>query len=134
MNVGEPGASQPGKGTSPVARSVLIIDDNRDAAAAMAMLVELLGSEAHVAHSSATGIELAREIRPQVVLLDISLPDQDGYATCRVLRAGLGAATRIIAITGWCEPEDRQRAVDAGFDAYVTKPPDPVVIERHLRG
>jgi len=115
-----------------VARNVVIIDDNHDGARALAMLVKALGGVAHVAHDGASGVTLVREVRPQVVLLDIGLPDLDGYEACRRIRAELGHATRIIAVTGWGQPEDKQRASEAGFDAHVTKPPDPGTLRRCL--
>jgi CheY-like chemotaxis protein len=71
-------------------------------------------------------------VRPQVVLLDIGLPDLDGYEACRRIRAELGRSTRIIAISGWGQTEDKRRAVEAGFDAHVTKPPDPGTLRRYL--
>ena len=105
-------------------RRVLIIDDNQDAARALAMLIEVLGGQPTVAHDGETGLARLAEVRPHAVLLDIGLPGLDGYETCRRIRALLGAGVTILAVTGWGQSEDRQRAIDAGFDAHVTKPPD----------
>jgi signal transduction histidine kinase len=113
-------------------RNVVVIEDNRDGARAMSMLIRALGAVAHVAHDGTSGVELVRQVRPQVVLLDIGLPDVDGYEACRQIRAELGKSTRIIAVSGWGQSEDKRRAVEAGFDAHVTKPPDPSTLRRYL--
>ncbi len=67
-----------------------------------------------------------------VVLLDISLPDMDGYEVARQIRARHGQAIRLIALSGWSEEEDRRRAREAGFDHYLTKPAQPEALERLL--
>jgi CheY-like chemotaxis protein len=126
--VAAPPPAEPAKAV----RNVVIIEDNRDGARSLAMLIRALGGTAHIAHDGTTGIALAREIRPQVVLLDIGLPDVDGYEACRQIRADLGRTARIIAVTGWGQTEDKQRAHEAGFDAHVTKPPDPATLRRYL--
>jgi len=82
--------------------------------------------------TGATGVALVREVRPQVVLLDVGLPDLDGYEVCRQIRGELGRAARIIAVTGWGQAADKQRAAEAGFDAHVTKPADPGTLRRYL--
>ena len=124
----EPVPTEPAKAI----RNVVIIEDNRDGARAIAMLVRALGGTAHVAHDGASGIALVREVKPQVVLLDISLPDLDGYEACRQIRSELGRATRIIALSGWGQLDDKRRAVEAGFDAHVSRPPDPGTLRRYL--
>jgi PAS domain S-box-containing protein len=102
---------------------VLIIDDNRDAAKTMAMLVEELGASTRIAHDATSGLQALDESMPDVVFLDIGMPGIDGYETCRQMRRRpSNKAPVIIAVTGWGQPQDKQRALDAGFDAHLTKP------------
>jgi CheY-like chemotaxis protein len=102
---------------------VLIIDDNRDAANTMAMLVEQLGGAARIAHDAMSGLQALDDAVPDVVFLDIGMPGIDGYETCRQMRRRpANKAMVIIAVTGWGQPQDKQRALDAGFDGHLTKP------------
>lgn len=101
---------------------VLIVDDNKDAADALAHLLSHHGSEVRVSYLAEPAINLLGEFDPAIVLLDIGLPFMDGYEACRRMRAMKGGAVRIVAVTGWGQESDRQRAVDAGFDAHLTKP------------
>ena len=107
------------------ARRVLIVEDNPDAAESLQVLLELLGHEVRVAYTGPDGVRAADEWRPDVVLCDIGLPDVDGYEVARQIRSdpSLGT-TRLIALSGYAQPEDRRRARDAGFDAHMAKPPD----------
>ena len=106
---------------------VLIVDDNEDAAECLLMLLELQGHEAHVVHNGADGIERARALAPDVVLLDIGLPDLDGYQVAAHLRhEHAGRVPWLVAITGFGAAEDRLRAQDAGFDRHLVKPVSPV--------
>jgi CheY-like chemotaxis protein len=108
-----------------VASRVLIIDDNRDAANTMAMLVDELGGSTRMAHDAASGLAAVEEYRPDIVFLDIGMPDIDGYEACRRLRQRPSEKGMVIvAVTGWGQPQDKQRALDAGFDAHLTKPVD----------
>ena len=103
-------------------RTVLVVDDNRDAADSLATLLRLGGHEVTVAHDGYRALELASCHRPAVVLLDIGLPGLDGYEVCRRLR-GLGLVdARIIAMTGYGQERDRQRSAEAGFDLHTVKP------------
>lgn len=104
---------------------VLVIDDNRDGANVMAMLVESFGGTARTAYDGESGLAKLREFRPSVVLLDIGMPGMDGYEVCRRIRAQLGGAVGVVALTGWGHEKDKQAAVEAGFDAHLTKPADP---------
>ena len=112
------------KGDGP--RRVLIVDDNQDAANTLAELLQMLGSEVAVAHDGAAAVEQVAQFAPDVVLLDIGLPDIDGYEVARRIR-GLekGHQPRLIALTGWGQDEDKRLAADAGFDEHWTKPVDP---------
>jgi PAS domain S-box-containing protein len=104
---------------------VLVIDDNRDGADILGILIEEQGGVARVAYDGDSGLLTARAFKPDVVLLDIGLPDMDGHEVCRRLRAQFGAVLGIIALTGWGQEQDKQRALDSGFDAHLTKPADP---------
>ena len=103
-------------------RRILVVDDNRDSAESMAMLLRLRGHEVAVAHDAHRAIELAAEMEPTVVLLDIGLPEMDGYEVCRRLRAQGMEDAQIIAMTGYGQERDRQRSIEAGFDAHTVKP------------
>jgi CheY-like chemotaxis protein len=102
-------------------RRVLVVDDNADAADSLALLLGLQGHQTESVHGAHQAIERARAFAPDVVLLDIGLPEMDGYEVARRLRAE-GTAGVLIALTGYAQPEDVRRAEAAGFDAHVTKP------------
>ncbi|HEX2545977.1 MAG TPA: ATP-binding protein [Ramlibacter sp.] len=117
-------AAAPGSGSSSRKR-VLVVDDNADAADTLSMLLETLGHATRTAGDGATAMERFDEFRPEVVLLDIGLPDVDGYEVARRLRAKAGNTFRLVALTGWGQAEDKKRAAGAGFDQHWTKPVDP---------
>ena len=97
------------------------------------MLIEELGSETRIAHDGETGLTAIAEFRPDVVLLDIGMPGMDGYETCKQIRGEpFGSDLLIVALTGWGQEQDKSRAAEAGFDAHITKPADPAVLERIL--
>lgn len=107
-------------------RRVLIVDDNQDAANSLAMLLEIDGHEVKVAYDGRSALPLAATFQPEVALLDIGMPDMDGYALARALRqTPAGATIYLVAVTGWGQQEDRQRSNAAGFDEHLTKPVDP---------
>jgi PAS domain S-box-containing protein len=105
------------------ARRVLIVDDNHDAADSLAVVLRFEGHAALVAYSAQDAIEAVATSQPEFVLLDIGLPNMDGYEVARRIRAS-GASARIIALTGYGQLEDRQRSKDAGFAAHLVKPVD----------
>jgi PAS domain S-box-containing protein len=112
---------------------VLIVDDNQDAANSMAMLVQALGGTAHTAYDAVSGLGALAEFRPDIVVLDIGMPGVDGYELCQQIRRR--PADRhivVIALTGWGHPQDKQRALDVGFDAHLTKPVDPAAFQELL--
>lgn len=123
--VSTPVAERPARTDSPdqpPSRRILLVDDNRDAAASLAMILRVSGHHVSVAHDGPEALEIASAERPAVVLLDIGLPGMDGYEVCRRLRElGLKQA-RIIAMTGYGQDRDRQRSQDAGFDLHTVKP------------
>jgi signal transduction histidine kinase len=104
---------------------VLVVDDNQDAADSIGLLIEDFGAEVRVAYDGASALATLKDFDPSLVLLDIGLPDLDGYEACRQIRGIKGGAVSIVAVTGWGQDEDRRRALDAGFDAHLTKPVDP---------
>ena len=105
---------------------VLIIEDNVDAAVSLRDLIQMLGGhEVHVAHDGEAGIAAAREQQPHVILCDIGLPVMGGYEVARRIRfGGVAPGARLIALTGYASPEDIDRALRAGFDYHIAKPPD----------
>jgi len=108
-----------------VSRRVLIVEDSADARAAMRSLVRMWGHEVVVAEDGASGVERAREFRPEVALLDIGLPGLDGYQVAKMVRESLGPDVCLIALTGYGQAEDRERARLAGFDRHLVKPVEP---------
>jgi CheY-like chemotaxis protein len=93
------------------------------------VLLRSLGHETRVAHDGMTALDIAREFRPEVILLDIGMPGLDGYEVARRLRAmNQGQTFRIVAITGWGQEADRLRSKEAGFDLHLVKPVDPRVL------
>jgi CheY-like chemotaxis protein len=113
-----------------VVHRILVADDNKDAADSLAMLLELAGHEVRVAHNGRAALALAQAFRPNTALLDIGMPDMNGYEVAKELRREpWGAQIRLIALTGWGQDSDRQTASRAGFNHHVTKPVDPVALE-----
>jgi signal transduction histidine kinase/CheY-like chemotaxis protein len=124
QGIDTPGVSAPGE-AAPVRRRILIADDNRDAAASLAMLLELQGHEVRVAHLGRTALSLAQAYRPDTAVLDIGMPDLSGYEVARLLRQEPWAENMyLIALTGWGQDADRRQAMDAGFDQHMVKPVD----------
>jgi len=106
-------------------RRVLVIEDNPDAAATLAAVLELSGHHVEVAYDGASGIARARSFRPEIAICDIGLPEMDGYAVARAFRADpLLEQVYMIAISGYARDADVQRAIAAGFDQHLAKPPD----------
>ena len=103
-------------------RHILIVEDNRDGRESLAMLLGMLGHRLDVAEDGRRGVEVALAVRPDVALIDIGLPDLNGFEVASQVRAGLGKGVLLVALTGHTQPEDRQRALDAGFDAHLAKP------------
>ncbi|MEO8064048.1 MAG: ATP-binding protein [Pseudomonadota bacterium] len=116
--------------TSSAPRRILVVDDNVDAAASLAMLLELDGHTLRVADNGDDALIVAEEFVPDVVFLDIGLPTINGYEVARRLRANpqLPRNMRLIALTGWGTDEDRRRAQAAGFDQHLVKPVDPELL------
>jgi PAS domain S-box-containing protein len=123
--------AQAGSPEMPEAMRVLVVDDNPDAAEALAMALGMYGCDTRMAHTAQSALALTPSFGPDAVLLDIGLPDLNGYELARRLRSlPGGAGMTVIATTGWGQDKDRQRAFEAGCDHHLTKPID---VER-LRG
>jgi PAS domain S-box-containing protein len=117
--------SQPTSMPASSDKQVLVVDDNVDAALTLKMLLRTQGYTITLAHDGAQAIEMAKEVNPAIVLLDIGLPGMDGYAVARRLRAEPQFVNAVlIAISGYGQEEDRQRSREAGFDHHLVKPVD----------
>ena len=104
-------------------RRILVVDDNRDAADSLGMLLRSFGAEVKVARDGRSALEAFDAWRPQAVLLDIGMPEMDGYEVARAIRARENASrVPLVALTGWGQEEDRRRAREAGFDHHLVKP------------
>ena len=113
---------------------VLIADDNKDAADSMGMLLDANGYEVHVVYDGLEAVEVANRMEPDAILLDIGMPKLNGYDAARSIRRQTWAArTVLIALTGWGQPEDRQRSAEAGFDRHLVKPVDLDALENAFR-
>jgi len=114
--------------------SVLVVEDDVDVARTLRALLELLGHRARVVHLGRDAIAAAREERPDVLLCDIGLPGGiDGYEVARRFRADASlSSVHLIAVTGWGHPDDRRKALEAGFNLHLTKPVGPDRLEAVL--
>ena len=107
----------------PQAHRVLVVDDNRDSATSLAMLLKLMGNETHTAYDGLEAVDAAGTFRPDVILLDIGLPKLNGYEACRRIREQPWSHGMVlVALTGWGRDEDRKESTDAGFNAHMVKP------------
>ncbi|HEY7308565.1 MAG TPA: ATP-binding protein [Gemmataceae bacterium] len=114
---------------------ILIVDDNRDSADSLAMLLRILGNDTRTAYDGQEGLEVAETFRPAVMLLDIGLPKLNGYEACRRIRdQSWGKNVVLIAVTGWGQEEDRRLSHEAGFDRHMVKPVDPQELMKLLAG
>lgn len=113
---------------------VLIVDDYPDSAASSELLLSLLGCVCRIAQTGEAALEIAAAFEPELVLLDIGLPDISGYDVARALRVRQRDRPLFLAaVTGWGQPQDRVRALAAGFDLHVLKPTDASTIQDILR-
>ncbi len=111
---------------------ILLIEDNADSRMSMALLLKLVGHQVVTAEDGKHGLAAARAAPPDVVFIDIGLPDMDGFEVARHLRTFLKENVYLVALTGFNAPEDRQRALDAGFNVHLTKPADLKTLEELL--
>jgi PAS domain S-box-containing protein len=116
-------------------RRVLVVDDNRDSAETMSILLDLMGHDTRRAHDGIEALETAQSFRPEVVLLDIGLPKLNGYEVCKRLREQpCGQDVIVVALTGWGQAEDQRRSREAGFDSHLVKPVEPARLEDLIAG
>jgi two-component system CheB/CheR fusion protein len=119
-------AAVEGAGGGPASLRILVVENNSQAAESLALLLGAWGYEVRVAYDGPAALQVAADWRPQAVLLDIGMPGMDGYEVARRLRGQEGmAGAVIVAVTGYGEEEDRQRAKEAGFDCHMLKPVPP---------
>jgi len=115
-------------------RRILLVEDNRDALESLAALLTLNGHQVRIASSGAQGLAMAAKLALDVAIIDIGLPDIDGYEMAAKLRHSASTrALRLIALTGYGTPEDRRRALNAGFDAHLAKPADVADLEKAMQ-
>jgi signal transduction histidine kinase/CheY-like chemotaxis protein len=118
-----PGPPQPLPRFPP--RRILVVDDNRDAAETLGALLQSLGARTAIVNSGAEALAELPRFRPDVILLDIGMPEMDGYEVARQIRGGAGGRdVLLIALTGWGQDQDHQQSQAAGFDHHLVKPPD----------
>jgi CheY-like chemotaxis protein len=116
-------------------RRVLIADDNRDAADSLAMLLEVVGHSVEVVNDGQQALASIEALRPEVALLDIGMPEVDGYEVARRVRLDSRFKKMLlIAVTGWGQESDKARAAAAGFDLHFTKPIEPQMLIEMLGG
>jgi CheY-like chemotaxis protein len=123
--------------TRPLTRTtksrILIVDDNVDSAESLTRLLDLSGNETRTAYDGLEALEAAAAFRPDAILLDIGLPELNGYEVARKIREQpWGEKIMLVAVTGWGQEEDRRRSHEAGFNYHLTKPVDPAVLEKLL--
>jgi CheY-like chemotaxis protein len=113
---------------------ILVADDSRDGADSLSFLLKAAGHEVFTAYEGRTAVTLAAEHRPDVVLLDIGMPEMSGYDVARAIRREVwGRPMRLIALTGWSQLDHRRRSLEAGFDEHLVKPVELDVLEAVLQ-
>jgi len=133
--IARPESAAPAESVQSPPRRVLIVDDNVDAANTLALVLNDGGHETEVVYSAREALTRAESFEPEVALLDIGLPEMDGYELARRLQAMPRLkATRLVALTGYGQNEDRQRSLEAGFHDHLVKPVDLSALERTLMG
>ena len=129
-----PGAADqaiPARKDPGTARRALVIDDNQDSADTLAMMLELLGHDTRRLYDPREAVATVAAFAPDVVFMDIGMPGLSGYDVARMLRASaIGTQPVLVAVTGWGQPDDRRRTLDAGFDHHLVKPPEMAAICR----
>ena len=117
----------------PQHRRIVVADDNEDSAQSFAMLLSFSGHEVRIAHDGEQALDTMRDFRPDVAFLDIGMPRLSGYEVAEAVRAEpWGRDMKLIAVTGWGQADDKQRARSAGFDQHLVKPIDPSDVDRLL--
>jgi CheY-like chemotaxis protein len=135
--MGEPAETEP---AVPVQRGehapkfrIVVADDNVDSAEMLSEALQQMGHEVRIAHDGVAVVETAAAFKPHIAFLDIGMPRMNGYDAARKLRETLGEDVTLVAVTGWGQESDRQRAREASFDHHLTKPVDLAAVESLLR-
>ena len=127
-------ASSVSDSSAPKLRRILVADDNRDAGDTLAMLLRLDGHEVHVATDGLEAVEMYASVQPEVVILDIGMPGLSGHEVARRIRdLPSERPVILIAVTGWGQKADKDRAAESGFDHHFTKPVEPTVLSALLQ-
>jgi CheY-like chemotaxis protein len=114
-------------------RRILVVDDNRDAAVSMARMLKLMANDVHTAHSGREALSAAESFRPELILMDVGMPDVDGYDTTRRIREQpWGKHIAVYALTGWGQEADRLKSQEAGCNGHLVKPVNLRDLERVL--
>ncbi len=122
-------------GGAPVARRILVADDNVDAASSLAMLLDLMGHEVRTAHDGLQAVELAASFVPDMALLDIGMPGLSGLEACRRIHEQPGGRSMVlVALTGWGQDDDKRQTKEAGFDHHIVKPVSLPMLDELLAG
>jgi PAS domain S-box-containing protein len=129
-----PPAEESPNWTNPLKACILVVDDLRDSAESLARLLRIKGNEVYTAHDGLEAVAVAADYRPDLVLMDIGMPEIDGYEACRRIRKlPFGSEVILVAVTGWGQTEDRRKSKAAGFDHHMVKPVEPVAIQKLLQ-
>ena len=119
---------------SAVKHRVLVVDDNQAAADMLAMVIKIQGHEVHTAYDGEEAVRVAAEVQPQIVFMDIGMPNLNGYEAARKMRdEDWGKKIYLVALTGWGQDDDKRQSKEAGFDHHLVKPANPDEVERILR-
>ena len=136
LSLAGPHRDKDGEGDGATARRrVLVVDDNRDAAISLAMMLRMMGNETQTAHDGQEALDVATAFRPDVILLDIGMPKLNGYdAARRIRQEAWGKNAVLVAVTGWGQDDDRRRSRESGFNFHMVKPIEPATLEKLLAG
>lgn len=117
----------------PAKRRILIVDDLKDSADSLSILLRTVGHEVETAYDGEEAVAVAERLRPHVILLDLGMPKMNGYETCRRIREqAWGREVFIVALTGWGQKDDLRRTEEAGFDSHMVKPAEPAALKKML--
>jgi CheY-like chemotaxis protein len=112
---------------------ILVVDDNEDAGRSLVRILTLRGNDVHIAHDGKSAVELAATLQPEVILMDVGMPDMNGYEAVRRIREQrIGIRPVIVAVTGWGREDDRIQSSQAGCDGHLVKPIDLSELDRLL--
>src|SRR5262249_22306193 len=116
-----------------VPRHILVVDDNKDVADSLGMMLKLMGNDVHIVHDGYQAVKEAGSFRPELILMDIGMPKLNGYdAARRIRQQPWSQGMVLVALTGWGQDEDKRRAAEAGFDHHFTKPLNLTDLEKLL--